>query len=283
MLSSIVLAVPRPSGPVVSEDMGRQVITFYNKPCIPVDPKLLHQRMGPAFDSERMAMDEESMKRSALKARPSDLTEEEEGNYVNDEDYTDEEDDDEGLVDETESQESVTYYSDSDRRWTPRYHRSSRLDGVAQEDFYNVRNKRKAPLNSGVNKRKIRKSLKTILKRLERKQRKRRNLMKDSSSFYFHPPWECEMKVIWKPLDPEYFPRYLRTGECQTKTCVLNLYECIPKLYPVKILRRDPNRCNPIPTYGVNTTYEERWFFERKHVTVCCECGRRVRPSRRRS
>ncbi|XP_064606921.1 uncharacterized protein LOC135471570 [Liolophura sinensis] len=131
MLSSVVLAVPRPSGPVVSEDMGRQVITFYNKPCIPVDPKLLHQRMGPAFDSERMAMDEESMKRSALKARSSDLTEEEEGNDVNDEDYNEEEDDDEGLVDETESQESVTYYSASDRRWARRYHRSSRVGGIA--------------------------------------------------------------------------------------------------------------------------------------------------------
>uniref|UniRef100_A0A0L8ICN3 TGF-beta family profile domain-containing protein n=2 Tax=Octopus bimaculoides TaxID=37653 RepID=A0A0L8ICN3_OCTBM len=95
--------------------------------------------------------------------------------------------------------------------------------------------------------------------------------------------WQCEMETDWKRMDDGYFPPYLQTGKCKSKSCFFDFYRCIPKRYTIKVLKRDPFRCNPIPTFGQNTTYEEKWIFDKYHVTVCCQCGKaRLRTSRRR-
>jgi len=61
---------------------------------------------------------------------------------------------------------------------------------------------------------------------------------------------------------------------------MFGLYECTRRRYAVKVLRRVPRRCNPLPSIGVNSTYEQVWRFAEYHVTVGCECARKRRPGR---
>jgi len=93
---------------------------------------------------------------------------------------------------------------------------------------------------------------------------------------------QCQLERYWKRMSRGVFPPYVETGRCSRaqKTCMFGLYECTRRRYALKILRRVPRRCNPLPSLGVNTTYEHVWRFAEYHVTVGCECSRRRRPGR---
>ncbi|XP_025110309.1 uncharacterized protein LOC112573868 isoform X2 [Pomacea canaliculata] len=86
-------------------------------------------------------------------------------------------------------------------------------------------------------------------------------------------PWQCTLEEKWLRLKEGYFPTLLQEGKCTTDKCFYRLYDCNPQLYPVKILKRDPDYCNPLPSISLNTTYEQKWNIVRYFVTVGCTCG----------
>ncbi|XP_076462528.1 uncharacterized protein LOC143294895 [Babylonia areolata] len=87
------------------------------------------------------------------------------------------------------------------------------------------------------------------------------------------PPWTCSMHKAWGKLRDDFFPRYLLDGRCVSDKCFYRLYDCQPQRYRIKLLKRDPDYCNPLPLVGSNsTTYEQRWTVVRYFVTVGCNC-----------
>jgi len=91
---------------------------------------------------------------------------------------------------------------------------------------------------------------------------------------------QCQLERFWKRMSHGVFPPYVETGRCRQTTCMFGLYECSRRRYALKILRRVPRRCNPLPTLGANTSYEQVWRFAEYHVTVGCECSRKRRAGR---
>jgi len=91
---------------------------------------------------------------------------------------------------------------------------------------------------------------------------------------------QCHLERFWKRMSRGVFPPYVETGRCKQTTCMFGLYECTRRRYALKILRRVPRRCNPLPSVSANTTYEHVWRFAEYHVTVGCECARKRRPGR---
>jgi len=91
---------------------------------------------------------------------------------------------------------------------------------------------------------------------------------------------QCHLERFWKRMSRGVFPPYVETGRCAQTTCMFGLYECTSRRYALKILRRVPRRCNPLPSVSANTTYEHVWRFAEYHVTVGCECARKRRPGR---
>lgn len=88
-------------------------------------------------------------------------------------------------------------------------------------------------------------------------------------------PWSCQMETIWKKMPPGIFPPYVQTGRCVQRSCMFGACDCVPKKYVMKILKRVPDVCNPIPGVGDRTHYEDAWMVSRIKVTVHCECARR--------
>lgn len=87
-------------------------------------------------------------------------------------------------------------------------------------------------------------------------------------------PWHCRLEKKWKKMGDGVFPRQVQTGRCVAKTCMMAMYECRPRKYAIRVLRRLDGHCNPLPLFGSNTTYEEVWVMDHYKVTVACECSR---------
>lgn len=91
--------------------------------------------------------------------------------------------------------------------------------------------------------------------------------------------WECESRITWIDLGPDYFPRYLRSVECTSKTCWYGHYKCKPRSFTVKILRRKTGRCtvakagNKIGVVGLPSDLRELWVWEERAVNFCCDCA----------
>lgn len=83
------------------------------------------------------------------------------------------------------------------------------------------------------------------------------------------------MEPQWKKLEEGMFPSYLQTGKCRQERCMEGLYECTPKRYSVKVLKRIPNVCYPLPVHGRNASFEDAWTFANYNVVVGCECTRK--------
>lgn len=83
------------------------------------------------------------------------------------------------------------------------------------------------------------------------------------------------MEPQWKKLEEGMFPSYLQTGKCRQERCMEGLYECMPKRYSVKVLKRIPNVCYPLPVHGRNASFEDAWTFANYNVVVGCECTRK--------
>lgn len=113
----------------------------------------------------------------------------------------------------------------------------------------------------------------------------RRSLLQKSS------PWQCRLETRWMRMPADIFPPYIETGRCgsgrsrngrkgnRASTCMGGLFECVPRRYTIKVLQRIPGSraasCYPVPTIGVNATYEDVWMTVDRQVTVGCECSRR--------
>lgn len=244
MLTSPTFAYPRPR---IVKEKGKSAVIFQNYPCERVSPEQLKARMGGDFDDSRMAHSREDIKRNvnAGGIRPlNEIVEEEDSLF-----------DDDGS-DELDSSIEEFLSSIGQKSPTPTV-------SVSQGMYM----RRKRDLSG------LRESVSV---------QKRRRFKSKSRIPQTKLPWTCDMKTEWVAMNRTQFPSFVFSGRCVKTRCFHNRYECIPKKYAIKILERDPNRCNPIPTYGVDTTYEELWYFKRIHVTVACECGGRRKGGRRR-
>lgn len=91
-------------------------------------------------------------------------------------------------------------------------------------------------------------------------------------------PWRCEAMVRWIDLGVEYFPRYLRTVECMKNTCWYGHYECVPRSFTVKILRRKHGKCmktieHNFGNIGLPNELKQLWIWEERAVNFCCDCS----------
>ena len=269
------LASGLPSRPRIIEEKNRTVVIFKNQPCRPVDMQDLYKRMGSDFDDSKMAMDYATVKRSVLQEKQQLANDDDDDD---EDEFTDDSDNELGDI----SNDGVTVHKYTDKSSDPHYSRSQQLmmrrkrsanadlEEGDIDDADNAGYSTKSDYQNLMESQAQMKKLKRFMKRT-RKFKKVKKL-----------PWTCKSKRVWLQMEKGYFPPYIRSTECRSSKCFFNMYECVPKKYTIKILRRDPNRCNPLPNYGLNTTYEEIWYFERYHVTVWCECGNSRSNSRRR-
>jgi len=94
--------------------------------------------------------------------------------------------------------------------------------------------------------------------------------------------WHCRLEKRWKRMPPGVFPTYIQTGTCRRQsTCMHGLYECRPRRYRIKVLRRveqtgnNTSRCSPLANVGTFTRYEQTWHLVERKVVVGCECSRK--------
>lgn len=91
--------------------------------------------------------------------------------------------------------------------------------------------------------------------------------------------WECESRISWIDLGPDYFPRYIRSVECVSKYCWYGHYKCKPRSFTVKILRRRREVCTVakpntrIGTVGLPDDLSVLWVWEERAVNFCCDCS----------
>lgn len=92
--------------------------------------------------------------------------------------------------------------------------------------------------------------------------------------------WECEYKVVWMDLGPNYFPRYLKNVECIAKYCWYGQFKCKARSFAVKVLRKKRNVCanmgNPRRkegTIGLPDNLKKVWVWEERAITFCCDCS----------
>lgn len=94
--------------------------------------------------------------------------------------------------------------------------------------------------------------------------------------------WQCESKIMWTDLGPDYFPRYLRSVLCLSDNCWFGtLYKCKPRAFPVKVLKRRSNACvnidhgvGRVGTKGLPNELKQMWVWEERLVNFCCDCSR---------
>lgn len=91
--------------------------------------------------------------------------------------------------------------------------------------------------------------------------------------------WDCESKISWMDLGPDYFPRYLRSVECLSKYCWYGHYKCKPRSFTVKILRRRKDMCTvaksgtKVGMTGLPQDLRVLWVWEERAVNFCCDCS----------
>ncbi|XP_059607958.1 protein trunk [Phlebotomus argentipes] len=84
--------------------------------------------------------------------------------------------------------------------------------------------------------------------------------------------WSCDAKVRWQDLGPDYFPRYLRSVECVQAQCYYGHYDCRPRSFAVRLLRRRRGECALLQEAPVDL-----WVWEERSVAMCCDCVLRQR------
>ncbi|GAB0090780.1 Protein trunk [Sergentomyia squamirostris] len=86
------------------------------------------------------------------------------------------------------------------------------------------------------------------------------------------PSWNCEARVRWEDLGENYFPRYLRSVECVQAHCYYGHYDCRPRFFTVRMLRRRTGECATMQKETVDL-----WVWEERSVAMCCDCVLRSR------
>ncbi|XP_062557294.1 protein trunk-like [Armigeres subalbatus] len=111
--------------------------------------------------------------------------------------------------------------------------------------------------------------------------RSTRNARRGQKSSGSSRPWNCEAKIRWMDLGDEYYPRFLRTVECAKTSCWYGHYQCTPRSFTIKILRKRPGECVPIDEThkigieGLPAELSELWVWEERAVNFCCDCAPR--------
>ncbi|KAB0800680.1 hypothetical protein PPYR_06419 [Photinus pyralis] len=91
--------------------------------------------------------------------------------------------------------------------------------------------------------------------------------------------WQCETRVRWLDLGMDYYPRYLKSVECESKVCWFGRYKCKRKSFAIKVLRRKTDRCmvakvgTSIGLEGLPLDLREMWIWEERALSFCCECA----------
>lgn len=257
MLTSTVFAFPNRIR--VIDEPNHSIVIFRNQACRPVNSEQLQERMGSAYDRTKMSFDEESVKRSVANNPGSKILDNDDADDTNGEPtispYDDLEEEEERVEAQAASLDNYKSVMGVDGQMPMRRRRRSASKLVSDNEYISL--------------------YRSLLERSSHRsqpnaKRKARNVRSSKTQL----PWQCKMETVWKKMEG-YFPPYIQTGRCQTKKCMYDRYQCRPKKYEIKVLKRDSDECNPLPNLGLNTTYEERWIFDRYHVTVCCECGLR--------
>lgn len=103
--------------------------------------------------------------------------------------------------------------------------------------------------------------------------------MSTKSDIFKSRPWECLSKINWIDLGVHYFPRYVRTIECTSKKCWYGHFNCKPKSFTIKVLRKKIGSCIRVSEKLVMMTadallteYTELWIWEEIAINFCCEC-----------
>lgn len=111
--------------------------------------------------------------------------------------------------------------------------------------------------------------------------RSTRNARRGQKSSGSSRPWNCEAKIRWMDLGDEYYPRFLRTVECAKTSCWYGHYQCTPRSFTIKILRKRTGECVPIDEThkigieGLPAELSELWVWEERAVNFCCDCAPR--------
>lgn len=255
--------------------------------CQPVDPSHLYMQMGSMFDDSRMALDKEGVRKASLRERSvDDSDDDDEVGDVDDFSVLDSESDRtskigsfDSLIDSISNPKSEKInsrgsrrrtYPDDSTQYRMRRRRSARDDFEEDELVDDIDDSDWSDY----------KKIMLYQSRYGHPRVKREKGGKFRSKNRL--PWSCKFKKKWVEMQEGYFPQFILSGKCKSKMCYYKTKECIPKKYTIQILKRDPNRCNPLPNVGLSTAYEEAWLIERKHVTVWCECGNTNNKNKKR-
>ena len=91
----------------------------------------------------------------------------------------------------------------------------------------------------------------------------------------YQPVSTCTFEPRWEKTPDDVFPPLVLSGRCADTSGFGRMYSCIARRYVIKVFRRVPRRCNALPTFGVNSTYEDVWNLVDYHVNVGCDCQQR--------
>lgn len=106
----------------------------------------------------------------------------------------------------------------------------------------------------------------------------KRNITKRSSSFSLEQitdptPWTCQTSKVWLNLGPKFFPRHVRSVTCSSKKCWFQHFECRPKQYTIKVLKKKEGECVRVFSGTGSPRFEDFWEAVDYRITVDCVCG----------
>ena len=88
-----------------------------------------------------------------------------------------------------------------------------------------------------------------------------------------HLPWTCLIETFWRDLGENYFPRFVKDGNCISSACWYGHYLCQPVEYKVNVIRKQHHyRC---VDRNLPSTLASEWKLAEVNVTVACICARR--------
>lgn len=106
----------------------------------------------------------------------------------------------------------------------------------------------------------------------------KRNITKRSSTVNINQitdptPWTCQMSKTWMNLGQGYFPRHVRAVKCSSDKCWFGHFQCRPKFYKIKVLKKKIGVCLRVSTSSGSPRWEDFWEVVEKDIAVDCECG----------
>lgn len=86
-------------------------------------------------------------------------------------------------------------------------------------------------------------------------------------------PWTCQTSKVWLNLGPRFFPRHVRSVTCSSNTCWFQHFQCRPKYYTIKVLKKKEGECLRVYSGTGSPRFEDFWEAVDHKITVDCECG----------